>query len=294
MLSEKQVPKEFWSEATRWSVHIHDRSPTAAVEDMTPEEAWSGSKPKVEYFRVFGCIAYAHIPDQKRRNLDDKSKKCVFLGVSEESKAWRLYDPVTKTVVISKDVVFDEDKSWDWNQTGVKEKILDYGEEEQNTEERECNMACPPSTANLSPSGSSSSFASGGNSTLLSPVSSLPSPISSSRSIEREVVAGPRTRRTPGYLADYVTGEGEDEEESLSVMLLMMMIENDPVKFEEAVKDKVWREAMKNEIESIERNNTWELTILPAGFTPIGVKWMYKTKLNEDGKVDKHKVRLVA
>jgi hypothetical protein len=38
--------------------------------------------------------------------------------------------------VISKDVVFDEDKSWDWNQTGVKEKILDCGEEEQNTEER--------------------------------------------------------------------------------------------------------------------------------------------------------------
>ena len=294
MLSEKQVPKEFWSEATRWSVHIQNRSPTAAIEDMTPEEAWSGSKPEVEYFRIFGCIAYAHIPDQKRRKLDDKSKKCVFLGVSEESKAWRLYDPVTKMIVISKDVVFDEDKSWDWNQTGVKEKILDCGEEEQNTEEREGNMACPPSTANLSPSGSSSSFTSGGNSTPPSPVSSLPSPISSSRSIEREVVAGPRTRRTPGYLADYVTGEGEDEEESLSVMLLMTMTENDPVKFDEAVKDKVWREAMKNEIESIEKNNTWELTILPAGFTPIGVKWVYKTKLNEDGKVDKYKARLVA
>ena len=112
MLSKSQVPKEFWSEATRWSVYIQNRSPTAAVEDMTPEEAWSGSKPEVEYFRVFGCIAYAHIPDQKRRKLDDKSKKCVFLGVSEESKAWRLYDPVTKKIVISKDVIFDEDKSW--------------------------------------------------------------------------------------------------------------------------------------------------------------------------------------
>ena len=60
------------------------------------------------------------------------------------------------------------------------------------------------------------------------------------------------------------------------------------------MKDKVWREAMKNEIESIEKNNTWELTILPAGFTPIGMKWVYKTKLNEYGKVDKYKARLVA
>ncbi|KAI5388629.1 hypothetical protein KIW84_074343 [Lathyrus oleraceus] len=72
-------------------------------------------------------------------------------------------------------------------------------------------MACPPPTANSSPSGSSSSSASGGNSTPPSPVSSLPSPIppSPSRSIEREVVAGPRVRRTPGYLADYVTDHNE-------------------------------------------------------------------------------------
>ena len=208
---------------------------------------------------------------QKRRKLDDKSKKCVFLGVSEESKAWRLYDPVMKKIVISKDVIFDEDKSWVWNQTGEKKEILDYGEEEQNTEEIEGDMACPPSTANSLPSDSSSSFASGSNSTSPSPVSPLPSPISlsPSRSIEREVVGGPRARKPPGYLADYVMGEGEDEEESLSVMLLVMMTENDPVKLEEAVKDKVWREAMKNEIESIEKNNTWELTILPAGFTQL-------------------------
>lgn len=51
---------------------------------------------------------------------------------------------------------------------------------------------------------------------------------------------------------------------------------------------------MEAEIESIIKNNTWELTALPKGFTPIGMKWVYKTKLNEDGKVDKHKTRLVA
>ncbi|KAI5439493.1 hypothetical protein KIW84_025042 [Lathyrus oleraceus] len=132
-------------------------------------------------------------------------------------------------------------KSWYWNQTDVKEKILDSGEEEQNTKAREGDMACPPSTVYSSPSGSSSFSASGGDSTSSSPVSPIPSPIlsSPSRSIEREVVAGPRARRTSSYLADYVTGEGEDEEESLLVMLLMMMTENDPLKFEEAVKDKV-------------------------------------------------------
>ncbi|KAL1191737.1 Retrovirus-related Pol polyprotein from transposon TNT 1-94 [Cardamine amara subsp. amara] len=89
---------------------------------MAPEEAWSGVKPVVGYFRVFGCIGYVHIPDQKKSKLHDKSKKCVFLGVSDESKAWRLYDPTVKKIVISKDVVFDEDKSWNWDQTDARSK----------------------------------------------------------------------------------------------------------------------------------------------------------------------------
>ncbi|CAL1402125.1 unnamed protein product [Linum trigynum] len=51
---------------------------------------------------------------------------------------------------------------------------------------------------------------------------------------------------------------------------------------------------MRQDIASIKRNNTWILTTLPAGFVPIGVKWVYRTKLKEDGSVDKFKARLVA
>lgn len=66
--------KTFWPEAIKWCVHIQNRSPTIAVEDKTPEDAWSGQKPIVEYFRIFGCVSHVHIPDQKRSKLDDKSK----------------------------------------------------------------------------------------------------------------------------------------------------------------------------------------------------------------------------
>jgi len=51
---------------------------------------------------------------------------------------------------------------------------------------------------------------------------------------------------------------------------------------------------MKVEMEAIEKNNTWELTDLPKGVKPIGVKWVFKTKLNESGEVENHKARLVA
>ena len=84
---------------------------------MTLEEAWSGVKPSVEHFRVFGCISHVHVLDIKRTKLEDKSFTCVLLGVSEESKAYRLYDPIAKKIVISRDVVFEEDKSWDWDKS---------------------------------------------------------------------------------------------------------------------------------------------------------------------------------
>ena len=96
--------------AVKWSVHILNRCPTVAVQNKTPEEAWSGVKPTVDYYRVFGCVAHAHIPDQTRSKLDDKSKRCVFLGVSDESKTYKLYDPHSEKIIISKDVIFQEDE----------------------------------------------------------------------------------------------------------------------------------------------------------------------------------------
>ena len=51
---------------------------------------------------------------------------------------------------------------------------------------------------------------------------------------------------------------------------------------------------MDDEINAIERNDTWELIDLPKGHKIIGVKWVYKTKLKENGEIDKHKARLVA
>lgn len=64
----------------------------------------------------------------------------------------------------------------------------------------------------------------------------------------------------------------------------------DPANYEEAAKDEKWRLAMDSEITSIEKNSTWEL--VPQGGKKIGVKWVYKTKYNEAGEVEKYKARL--
>ena len=132
MLCEKQVPREFWPEAVNWTVYVLNRSPTSAMKEKTPEEAWSNVKPSVEHFRVFGCIGYVHIPDQKRKKLDVKSIKCVLLGLSSESKAYKLYNPITKRIVVSRDVVFDENASWEWNnsETESRQNLLEWSDNE--------------------------------------------------------------------------------------------------------------------------------------------------------------------
>ena len=120
ILSKGHIPRSFWPEAVIWSIHILNRSPTLVVQNVTPEEAWNGRKPSVNHFRIFGCIAYAHIPDQKRKKLDEKGEKCIFLGVSEMSKAYKLYNPITKKIVISRDIIFDEGSFWKWDDNTTK------------------------------------------------------------------------------------------------------------------------------------------------------------------------------
>lgn len=113
-----------------------NRCSTLAVRDKTPEEAWCGFKPSVNHFRAFGCIGHVHIPGNKRQKLDDRSFRFVLLGVSEESKAYRLYDPMLKKVVISKHVVFEEYEKWNWNKI-VEEAHCDTLEWRDEDELRE-------------------------------------------------------------------------------------------------------------------------------------------------------------
>ncbi|CAL2256689.1 unnamed protein product [Prunus armeniaca] len=55
-----------------------------------------------------------------------------------------------------------------------------------------------------------------------------------------------------------------------------------------------WFAAMKSELNSMEKNGVWKLVTLPQGCKPIGSKWVYETKLDSKGQIDRYKARLVA
>jgi len=103
-----------------------------------------------------------------------------------------------------------------------------------------------------------------------------------------------RARRPPGWIRDYETGQGLSDEEIVNLTHLALFTDRDPITFAEAVKSEKWRKAMDQEIQAIKKNDTWDLTVLPLGGKIIGVKWVFKTKFNENGEVDKYKAWLVA
>lgn len=143
MLFGINVPLRFWPEAAQYAVHILNRRPMVILGSVTPVEKWSKHKPSVEHLRIFGCVAFALIPYVRRIKLDEKSVKCIMFGVSKESKAYRLYDPESKMIIISKDVTFDEEKQGDWEENVENTKdfqvggeaVEAIGEEREETEE---------------------------------------------------------------------------------------------------------------------------------------------------------------
>ena len=112
MLQVKDLSDVFWVEAVSTSVYLLNISPTKAIMNKTPFEAWCSKNPNVSHLRVFGCISYALVPSQVRQKLDGKFEKCIFVGYCTQSKAYRLYNPLNGKILTIRDVVFDENVSW--------------------------------------------------------------------------------------------------------------------------------------------------------------------------------------
>jgi len=110
ILSGAGLGQEFWAEAVDAACYLVNRSLSSALEDKTPQEVWTGKKPSLSHLRVFGCDAYVHVPKEKQTKLDSKPEKCIFIGYKDGLKGYKLWNPATRKVVYSRDVVFREVK----------------------------------------------------------------------------------------------------------------------------------------------------------------------------------------
>jgi hypothetical protein len=106
MLFLKNGKLMFWEDVVLCAVYVINRSPSHSLGNKTPYGMWYGRIPSVRHLKVFSSTCHALIPKEQRNKLGARSGKCIFLGYSNTTKAYHLYDEVNKKFILSRDVIF--------------------------------------------------------------------------------------------------------------------------------------------------------------------------------------------
>ncbi|KAL4020423.1 hypothetical protein IC575_019199 [Cucumis melo] len=175
--------------------------------------------------------------NRKRDKLDRRASPGVFIGYSSISKAYKIFQPQTGKIVVSRDVHFEEDEEWNFDDAEKKGQTLEKMK-----------------------------------------FKFFDSSIEEEDDRQNEIVDDASVRGTR-LLSDIY--------ERCNVAVC------EPANYAEAKKDQRWIAAMEEELSMIEKNKTWILVDRPQDRKVIGVKWVFRTKLNADGSINKHKARLV-
>ena len=106
MLEHSGMTKGFWAEALGTAAHIANRCPRKGLGWRTPFKLLFGRTPDVSYFQIFGCCAWKFNEESKK--WDPKALPMVLIGYEPGSKAYRLWDPKSRKIVVSASVRFTE------------------------------------------------------------------------------------------------------------------------------------------------------------------------------------------
>ena len=89
-------------------VYIQNRSPHRILGKLTPKEVFTGTKPDVSHLHIWGSVCYCHVPSEKRIKLEPTADKGLLVGYSETSKAYRIFVPTRRKIIVCRDVQMEE------------------------------------------------------------------------------------------------------------------------------------------------------------------------------------------
>ena len=329
MLRGSNLPNSYWVQASKTAVYLKNRSPVRSIGNQVPEEIWTSKRIDLSHLRVFGCVAYAHVPDQLRKKLDVKSKRYYFVGYCEAFKGYYLADPHEKGKIIkARDVVFFEDTFCD-HVVGSEEigiagaQVWVPGGPECSGAENDENESTITGIVDVENVSSTEYYTDTGGSELYQSDSESTDDVESSEgrprsesgeagssegisdhdsssdfrpgtrplvNVERRYPE--RERHFPRIYTDYVTN---------MVCIGNLEIEMCPGSGEpQSVKEAFsldrpgWEKAMKQEWETLNKKGVYSLVDLPSGKKLVKCKWVFKRKVNAAGEVERYRARLVA
>ncbi|KAL5825678.1 hypothetical protein ACOSQ3_021741 [Xanthoceras sorbifolium] len=248
------LPKMLWAKAVNTAAYLINRGPSVPLDGGIPEEVWSGKEVNISHLRVFGCISYVHIDSAERSKLDAKSNKCVFVGYGGDEFGYRFWDYENRKIIRSRDVIFNENLMY---------KDRSIAESSSSTTEAETKEFAEFEEIS-------------GSDVQISP-----------ETVQEELDAPElrRSSRVPKPIQRY----------SPSLHYLLLTDSGEPECYDEAmqVEDSVkWESAMRDEMDSLMSNQTWELAELPPGKKALHNKWVFRIKEEHNGN-KRYKARMV-
>ncbi|GJX25414.1 retrovirus-related pol polyprotein from transposon TNT 1-94 [Tanacetum coccineum] len=259
MLNEQSLPQKFWCNAVDTSTYILNRILIRAILGKTPYELLRGRKPTLDYFRVFGSKCFILNTKDYLTKFDPKSYEGVFLGYSQNSKAYIILNKHTRKVEESLNVTFDETPPPSKTSPLVDDD-LDEEEAIKVTEKKNLENDIVDETLEVDE--------------IIN--------IKESRNHPLENVIGNLNQRT-------LRSQAQNQS---NFFCFISTIE--PKNVNEALGDESWIVAMQEELNQFVANDVWELVPQPRNMTIIGTKWVFRNKLDENGIVSRNKARLVA
>jgi hypothetical protein len=263
-----------------------NRSPSIPLNKKTPVEVWSGTPADYSQLKVFGCTAYAHVDNGK---LEPRAVKCIFLGYGSGVKGYKLWNPETGKTFMSRSVVFNE--SVMFHDSLSSDHVPDNSEKELQRMRVQVEHVDDDTGVQVEPADDQENDIA--DDVAHDDVQQTP-PI---LQLEEDLpIAQRKSKRGCGPPKRLI------EECNLSYYALSCaeQVENihEPATYKEAVRcddRENWISAMHEEMQSLEKNSTWEVVPLPKEKKTIRCKWIFKRKEGlSPSEPPKFKARLVA
>lgn len=269
---EIQFPEAIWAELVSTAIYILNRTGKSSVKGCSPYELWIGERPRLKHLRIIGSTCFTHIPIQKRKKMDMKAVKGYLVGYDGDER-YRVYVPEGHNIVLSRDIKFHEKFSECAEQVKLplQDNCLEndrskYEQEEDQTQKNQQDQKDKEENNE-----------------------SEESPTDQIEDIEQKSVMGRLSDRST--LKKPIT---YNECTMIAEVLLNEAFEPETVEDALNSTDRVqWSQAMEDEMASLKKNQTWELSTLPQGAKALPCKWVFRLKKNPDGSIDRYKARLV-
>ncbi|CAL9021631.1 unnamed protein product [Prunus brigantina] len=269
MLNSANLAKHFWAEAISSACYTANRVYLRPKSKATPYELWKGKKPNVSHLRVFGSTCYIYKDREHLSKFDSRSDIGIFLGYSLTSKAYRVYNIRTKSVMESINVVINDSDLKQVKQINDDDDLTGMQTEHRCDQVQAANDAFSITNSEDIHDTSSQTLRIGA----------------------KQVKRDHKPENIIGKLHDKMRTRSQDVEE-ISYLCYVSQIE--PKNVKEAIVDNDWILAIQEELNQFERNDVWYLVPRPKDANVIGTKWIFRNKTDEKGKVIRNKARLVA